>query len=115
MKVKLKARGLWSTVETGSGDHQEDMMTLDVLSSAVPPEMVSAVASKDMAKAPWETIKMMQIGDDRVREAAAQHLLHQFETTEIKEEESRGLLNAPERHGPAFGHARGNRRGAGCQ
>jgi hypothetical protein len=52
MKVKLKARGLWSTVETDGGDHQEDMMALDVLSSAVPPEMVSAVASKDMAKAP---------------------------------------------------------------
>jgi hypothetical protein len=59
MKVKLKARGLWSTVETSGGDHQEDMMALDVLSSAVPPEKVSAVASKDMAKAPWETIKTM--------------------------------------------------------
>jgi hypothetical protein len=54
MKVKLKARGLWS-----AGDHQEDMMALDVLSSAVPPEMVSAVASKDTAKSAWETIKTM--------------------------------------------------------
>jgi hypothetical protein len=35
------------------------MMVLDVLSSAVPPEMVSAVASKDMAKSVWETIKTM--------------------------------------------------------
>jgi hypothetical protein len=33
IKVKLKARGLWSAVE--SSDHQEDMMALDVLSSAV--------------------------------------------------------------------------------
>jgi hypothetical protein len=75
-------------VETGGGDHQEDMMALDVLSRAVPPEMVSAVASKDTAKVAWETIKTMRIGDDRVREAAAQHLLPQFETVEIKEEES---------------------------
>jgi hypothetical protein len=86
IKVKLKARGLWSAVETGGGDHQEDMMALDVLSSAVPPEMVSAVASKDTTKAAWETIKTMLIGDDRVREAVAQHLLHQIEMAEIKEE-----------------------------
>ncbi len=88
MKVKLKARGLWSAVESGGGDHQEDMMALDVLSSAAPPEMVSAVASKDTTKSAWETIKTMRVGDDRVRAAATQHLLRQFETAEIKVEES---------------------------
>jgi hypothetical protein len=88
MKVKLKARGLWSVVESGGGDHQEDIMALDVLSSAVPPNMVSAVASKDTAKSAWETIKTMRVGDDRVRAVAVQHLLHQFETVEIKDEES---------------------------
>jgi hypothetical protein len=35
LKVKLKAKGLWSVVESGGGDHHEDMMALDVLSSAV--------------------------------------------------------------------------------
>jgi hypothetical protein len=88
MKMKLKARGLWSAVESGGGDHQEDMMALDVLSSTVPPEMVSTVASKDTAKSAWETTKMMWVGDDRVRAAAAQHLLCQFEMAEIKLEES---------------------------
>jgi hypothetical protein len=57
MKVKLKVRG--SAVESGGGNHQKDMMALDVLSSTVPPEMVSAVVSKDMAKAAWDTIKTM--------------------------------------------------------
>jgi hypothetical protein len=85
MKVKIKGRGLWSTVETGGGDHQEDMMALDVLLSAVPLEMVSAVASKDTTKAAWETIKTMRIGDDRVREVAAQHLLRQFEEESIED------------------------------
>jgi hypothetical protein len=70
MKVKLKARGLWSVIEFGGGDHQEDMMTLDVLSSAVPPETVSAVASKDTTKSAWETIKTMRVGDDHVRAVA---------------------------------------------
>jgi hypothetical protein len=71
MKVKLKARGLWPAVESGRGNHQEDMMALDVLSSTVPLEMVSVVASKDMAKSAWETIKTMRIGDDHVRAAVA--------------------------------------------
>jgi hypothetical protein len=88
MKVKLKARGLWSAVESGGGDHKEDMMVLDVLSSAVPPEMVSTVVSKDTAMSTWETVKTMRVGDDRVRVAVVQHLLRQIETAEIKEEES---------------------------
>jgi hypothetical protein len=40
MKVKLRARGLWTVVEKGGGDVQEHMMALDALSSAVPPEMI---------------------------------------------------------------------------
>jgi hypothetical protein len=51
------------------------MMALDVLSSAVPPEMVAAVASKTSAKAAWDTIKTMRVGDERVRESTAQQLL----------------------------------------
>jgi hypothetical protein len=64
------------------------MMTLDMLSSVVPPEMVSTMASKDTAKAAWDTIKTMRVGDDRVRAAATQHLLRQFKSTKFKEEES---------------------------
>jgi hypothetical protein len=38
------------TVEKGGEDVQEDMMALDVLSSAVPSEKVSTVASRDTSK-----------------------------------------------------------------
>jgi hypothetical protein len=75
MMVKLKARGLWSAVDPGGGDDHENMMALDVLSSAVPLEMVAAVASKTSAKAAWDTIKTMRVGDERVRESTAQQLL----------------------------------------
>jgi hypothetical protein len=88
MKVKLKARGLWAAVEPGGGDLQDDMMALDVLSSAVPPEMVSVVASQATTKGAWDTIKVMRIGDDRVREATTQTLLRQFESATFKEGES---------------------------
>jgi hypothetical protein len=71
MKVKLQARGLWTTVEKGGGNVQEDMMVLDALSSVVLPEMVSAVVSRDTAKEVWEIIKVMRVGDDRVRASMA--------------------------------------------
>jgi hypothetical protein len=53
MKVKLRVWSLWSAVDR---DLQEDMMALDVLSSAVLPEMVSTVASKDTAKEVWDEL-----------------------------------------------------------
>jgi hypothetical protein len=42
------------------------MMALDVLASAVPAEMVSSIANKEMAKDVWDTIKIMRVGDKRV-------------------------------------------------
>jgi hypothetical protein len=49
MKVKLKARSLWSVIENGGTDQHEEMMALDALCGVVPPEMVSTIA-KESAK-----------------------------------------------------------------
>jgi hypothetical protein len=46
MRFKLKARGLWITVNKGGVDPQEDMMAQDALVSAVPQEMVATVVDK---------------------------------------------------------------------
>jgi hypothetical protein len=50
MKVKLKVHALWSVIENGGVDQQEEMMVLDALCRAVPPEMVPTIAKKEMAK-----------------------------------------------------------------
>jgi hypothetical protein len=50
MKLKLEARALCSVIEDGDTDQQEEMMTLDALCGAVPPEMVSTIAKKETAK-----------------------------------------------------------------
>jgi hypothetical protein len=55
------------------------MMALDALSSAVSPEMVAIMDSKDLAKEAWDAIKMIRIGDDRVRASTTQQLLQQFD------------------------------------
>jgi hypothetical protein len=61
MKVKLKARALWTTIEKGGTDVQEDMMVLDALCSAVPAEMVPSIAKMETAKEVWEAIATMPI------------------------------------------------------
>jgi hypothetical protein len=64
------------------------MMALDVLSSVIPLEMVSAVASKDTSKEAWDAIKTLRVGDDRVRASTAQQLLRQFENAAFKEDKT---------------------------
>jgi hypothetical protein len=50
MRVKLKACGLWVTIDKGGVDPQEGMMVLDVLVSVVSPKMVVTVADKSLEK-----------------------------------------------------------------
>jgi hypothetical protein len=63
MRVKLKARGLWVTVDKGGVDPQEDMMALDALVSVVPPKMVATVADKKTVKEVWDAIATLHVGD----------------------------------------------------
>jgi hypothetical protein len=49
-------------------------MALDAICSAVPPEMISSLATKLSAKEAWECIKTMRISGDWVRKASAQKL-----------------------------------------
>ncbi|CAN6269758.1 unnamed protein product [Urochloa humidicola] len=88
MKVKLKARGLWRAIEDGDVDTQEDMLALDALCTAVPPEMADAIADSDTAKKAWDTIATMRVGDDRVRKNAAQQLQRDFELAAFMDGES---------------------------
>ncbi|XP_062232883.1 uncharacterized protein LOC133930247 [Phragmites australis] len=88
MRVKLRAQALWAAVNTGGVDSQEDMMALDALCSAVPPEMVSAIADKETTKEAWDAIKTMRVGDDRVKKSSAQQLRRQFEVAAFKDGES---------------------------
>jgi hypothetical protein len=54
----------------------------------VPPELVRTLAVKDNAQAAWETIKMMRLGCERVREAKAQTRRREFEELKFKTGES---------------------------
>jgi hypothetical protein len=79
MKVKLKSRALWTIVEKGGTDVQEDMMALNMLCSAVPREVVSSIANMETTKEAWEAIATMCVGDGRVRKSTTQQLRRKFD------------------------------------
>ena len=88
MKVKLRARLLWTAIEKGGVKPHEDRQALDALCSAVPPEMWPVIADKETAKEAWEAIATMRIGDDRVRKTSAQNFRRQFDSATFKDGES---------------------------
>jgi hypothetical protein len=63
MMVKLKALALWNIIKDGGTDHQEEMMTLDALCGAVPPEMVPMIIKKDTTKQAYAVIATMRVNE----------------------------------------------------
>jgi hypothetical protein len=88
MKIKMKARRLWTAIEPGGVDPHEDMMAMDALTSAVPPEMVSALLGKETARDAWEGIRTARIGDERVRKSTAQTVRREYEKFDFRDGES---------------------------
>jgi hypothetical protein len=79
MKLKLKARALWSIIENGGIDQQREMMALDTLCGAVPPEMVPTITNKETAKEAYDVFVTTRVGDDRVKKATTQQLHQKFD------------------------------------
>src|SRR5438105_9124934 len=88
MLVQLQAQGLWDAVNLGDVNDHEDRLALAALLRAVPPELVRTLAARDNAKAAWDTLKALRVGDDRVREAKAQVHRREFDQMWFKDGES---------------------------
>jgi transposase InsO family protein len=87
MRIKLEARGLWGAVDPGGADFQVDRMALDAICSAVPPEMITALATKESASEAWESIRTMRVGDERIRKASAQKVRREYELLALRDGE----------------------------
>jgi len=88
MKLKMQARRIWDAIEFDDVEYDDDRSALDAICSAVPEEMVPALATKATAKEAWETIKTLRIGDNRVRTATAQNLRTEYENITLREGEA---------------------------
>jgi hypothetical protein len=78
MKIKLQVRNLWKAIEPRDVTLQEDRMTLDAITSAVPQEMLASLAVKATTAEAWED----------VRNVRAQRLRTEFESIRFKEGET---------------------------
>ena len=88
MKLKLQARHLWGAIEHGNVDFHDDRTALEAICSGVPPEMVPTLAMKTSAKAAWDAIRTMRIGNERVRKSVAQNLRAEYEQIAFRDGES---------------------------
>ena len=88
MKVKLRARRLWNTVDQGTKDEEEDCSALEAILAAVPPEYREPLGSKDTTKEAWDALKAMRIRSDRVKKAKAQQLRQEYDNLNFHDGEA---------------------------
>jgi hypothetical protein len=72
----------------GGAHQQEEIMTLDALCGAAPPEMVPTIIKKETAKEAWDAIMTMRVDDDHVKKATAQQLRRKFDLTTFDDGET---------------------------
>jgi hypothetical protein len=75
-------------VDKGYAEFQVDRMALDMICSAVLANMIATLKIKPTVKDVWDCIKMMRIGDDRVRKATLQKVRREYELLSFRDEES---------------------------
>jgi hypothetical protein len=93
MKIKLQTRNLWEAIEPGYVTLQEDRMTLDVITSAVPQEMLASLAVKATAAEAGEAVMSLRIDNEAVRNMRAQRLTTEFKSIHFKEGEKLSIIS----------------------
>jgi hypothetical protein len=88
MRVQVQVHGLWDAVNEDGADEHEDRAALSALLRAVSPDLVRTLATKDNAKAAWDTLKTLRIGAERVREAKAQTRRRDYDRLAFKDGEN---------------------------
>jgi hypothetical protein len=84
MKVKLKARWLWTTIEKGTDNEDDNVSAMEVLLSSTPQEYHQMLGEKKTAKEAWEALASMRIGSDRAKKAKVQQLHRDFDDLKFR-------------------------------
>jgi hypothetical protein len=89
MKVLLRPFGVWSAIEgDGEVDADKDEAAFAAISQAVPDAVMMAIAGCNTARAAWETIRCMRVGEDRVKKARVKTLKRQLDRLEMDDGET---------------------------
>ena len=85
MHVSLEAMELWDAVDAVSTDRAKDRRALAAILREVPAEMKAGLAVQKSAKAAWDAVKAMRVGDDRVKAASVQRLWKEYESVVFRD------------------------------
>nr|GEY22129.1 hypothetical protein [Tanacetum cinerariifolium] len=89
MRVFMQAQGVWDTVEPRTSNTvvevKKDKMALAAIYQGIPEDLLLSLAEKESAKDAWNTLKIMYMGEDRVKTAKVQTLKAEFEALSMKE------------------------------
>jgi hypothetical protein len=88
MHVMLQARGLWTAVSEGTSNYMEDHMALEVISMAMPVELMGSIVRKPTAKAVWEAVILCNVDIDQVWKVKANALKNEFDSLTFNDGES---------------------------
>jgi hypothetical protein len=94
MQVNFQTIRVWDAVEIGidedadENEYQQDRQAMAGLLRSVPSEMWATLGRKQTVKEAWDAVKVLRIGDDRARDASAQHLRREFSAIVFKEGET---------------------------
>ena len=88
MKIKLQAHHITDVIKHRDVDFHEDQTAQQAICTGVPQEMVPTLATKTSAKAAWDAIRTMRIGNERVRKSVAQNLRAEYEQIAFRDGES---------------------------
>jgi hypothetical protein len=68
-------------------EHQRDRQAALAIYSAMPMDIMQHLISKEIANDVWDTIKTLQLGHGRVREASLQSMLKAYENLQMGDDE----------------------------
>jgi hypothetical protein len=84
----LQARGSWLAMSVGTDDYTEHRMALEVMSKAVPSELMGTIVNKASAKAAWDALYLRNIGAECVCKARASTLRWEFDSLKFEDGET---------------------------
>ena len=79
---------MWDVIEHGDVEECKDRMTLATINQAVSKDVLLMLVERDSTKAAWETLQIMHVGVERVKEAQVQILKSELEAIYMKDGES---------------------------
>ena len=95
MECAMESHGLWDIVDPGGDEFKKggaqrrrDRQAASAIYSAMPMDLMQHLISKETAKEVWETIKTLQLGHARVREASLQTMMRNYENLQMGDDES---------------------------